>query len=181
MGSPSLKPFTRLAQNLAYLFNIFCFLLLRIGGGSAWHGGWNPCRLWKLHPAVGSTSLKPFKHAWHKIGPISLNKFVVFGDWWSFCFAWWVESLSLVETTPRSGLYKPQALQILAQRRAYVFKLFAFEDWWGFCLAWWVESLSLVETTPSSGLYKPQTLQTNMLGTKSGLFLKHSLYFCLWG
>ena len=36
---------------------------LEILGASAWHGGWNLCGLWKLHPAVGYPSPNPLAGA----------------------------------------------------------------------------------------------------------------------
>ena len=47
------------------------FFVFGILGASVRHGEWIPCRSWKLHPTVASTSPNSFKHAWDKIGPIS--------------------------------------------------------------------------------------------------------------
>ena len=72
VASTSPSPFKHAwDKNRAYFLKVGCFFVFGILGASVCHGEWIPCSSWKLHPAVASTSPKPFKHAWDKIGPIS--------------------------------------------------------------------------------------------------------------
>ena len=91
-----------------------------------------------------SPSLKPFKYAWRKIGPISENRlFFGFDDWW--CAWLGGRSLLLVENyTQQCFVQTPNPSNMLGAKSGLFLKsklFFGLDDWWGFCLAWWVESL----------------------------------------
>ena len=77
LQAPNLQ--TRLGQNRAYFLKIGCFFWVFLGA-SVWHGEWIPCRSWKLHPTVASTSPSPFKHAWNKNRAyfLKIGRFLVF-------------------------------------------------------------------------------------------------------
>ena len=118
---PNPKPFKHAWRKIGPIFvNLICFSVLMIGGASAWHGGWNPCScsLWKLHPAVSSPSLKPFKHVWRTIGPISLHNTL----FWVFMIGG--ASAWHGEPADPAVVSKPQNLQTcLAQNRSFFLKI----------------------------------------------------------